>query len=287
MAIDKAIDSAQLDKEMLATANAIRTKGGKEEAIPWEKDTGYEQAVLAIKGGGDLNFEIVGGTTAPENPAENTIWVNTDQEITAWSLSPYEPSAPVEGMVWLETSTSERTSFNAVVENEIRICLSRAKQFTSGAWDSADVMLWKDGEWKKMGDIIVSPGFTKYPWSVKGANWNSSTAQSNSPTIKLTDEGVVFQGTTWGYGMAYIGPIDLTDYDTITVDGSFLTDGSQKTSLAIWSSIGPYISSNMVTYKSLTETGAELPVAGFDGNYYVGVAFTASSQNLISNLMFI
>ena len=34
--------------------------------------------------GRKLNFEIVGGTTEPSNPAENTIWVNTDTEITSW-----------------------------------------------------------------------------------------------------------------------------------------------------------------------------------------------------------
>ena len=37
--------------------------------------------------GGCLNFEVVGGTTQPSSPKENTIWINTDQEITGWSIN--------------------------------------------------------------------------------------------------------------------------------------------------------------------------------------------------------
>lgn len=42
-------------------------------------------------GGGGLNFKAVGGTTAPTNPKENMIWVNTDQKITGWNFSATDP----------------------------------------------------------------------------------------------------------------------------------------------------------------------------------------------------
>ena len=35
----------------------------------------------------DLNFEVVGGTSAPTDPKENTIWMNTDTEITGYQFS--------------------------------------------------------------------------------------------------------------------------------------------------------------------------------------------------------
>lgn len=44
-------------------------------------------------GGGDakLNFEVVGGTSAPASPKENTIWVNTSTTITSWVFSSNNP----------------------------------------------------------------------------------------------------------------------------------------------------------------------------------------------------
>lgn len=43
-------------------------------------------------GGTSLNFKVVGGTSAPSNPKENTIWVNTSNKITAWAFSADEPN---------------------------------------------------------------------------------------------------------------------------------------------------------------------------------------------------
>lgn len=44
-----------------------------------------------------LNFKVVGGTTQPESPKENTIWVNTGTEISGWVFSPEEPAEPSGG----------------------------------------------------------------------------------------------------------------------------------------------------------------------------------------------
>lgn len=43
-------------------------------------------------GGASLNFKVVGGTTEPVSPKENTIWVNTDQKITSWHFGAEEPN---------------------------------------------------------------------------------------------------------------------------------------------------------------------------------------------------
>lgn len=42
--------------------------------------------------GAGLNFKVVGGTTAPSNPSENTIWVNTSTTISSWSFSSENPN---------------------------------------------------------------------------------------------------------------------------------------------------------------------------------------------------
>ena len=42
--------------------------------------------------GGGLNFKVVGGTSAPASPKENTIWVNTDTAIPSWHFGVDEPN---------------------------------------------------------------------------------------------------------------------------------------------------------------------------------------------------
>jgi len=43
-------------------------------------------------GGAPLNFKVVGGTSQPANPKENTIWVNTATEIENWIFSTFDPN---------------------------------------------------------------------------------------------------------------------------------------------------------------------------------------------------
>lgn len=45
-----------------------------------------------VGGANPLNFKVVGGTTEPTNPKENTIWVNTDEKITSWHFGAEEPN---------------------------------------------------------------------------------------------------------------------------------------------------------------------------------------------------
>lgn len=48
MAIDKAVDSAALDAALVATANAIRQKGGGSAKIAWDAASGFAEAVIKI-----------------------------------------------------------------------------------------------------------------------------------------------------------------------------------------------------------------------------------------------
>jgi len=76
------------DTTLTAIGDAIRTKTEKTNLIPV---SGMADEILQISSGAELNFEVVGGTTKPANPIENTIWVNTENEITSWIFSATEP----------------------------------------------------------------------------------------------------------------------------------------------------------------------------------------------------
>ena len=49
------------------------------------------------QGGAGLNFKIVGGTTRPETPRENTIWINTDTAIGEYQFSSTQPATRADG----------------------------------------------------------------------------------------------------------------------------------------------------------------------------------------------
>ena len=59
MAVDKLVDSTQLDSDLTSVANAIRTKGGTSASLAFP--SGFVSAINAISGGGG-DYEIVGGT---------------------------------------------------------------------------------------------------------------------------------------------------------------------------------------------------------------------------------
>ena len=98
-------------------------------------------------GGTPLNFKVVGGTSAPASQKENTIWINTDAEITSWIFSVSEPETPLDGMVWISVGTASPTKFNALKKNNITVYPISAKQYVSGAWADKETKTCQNGAW--------------------------------------------------------------------------------------------------------------------------------------------
>lgn len=108
-----------------------------------------------IVGGGsgvsaEMNFDIVGGTTKPSNPKENTIWINTEHKITNKIFSITEPEAPTEGTVWMQIGTSSSVPFEAVDGDNLILMAypTYTQQYISGAWVTKPTETYVDGEWK-------------------------------------------------------------------------------------------------------------------------------------------
>lgn len=108
--------------------------------------------------GEELNFEVVGGTVAPESPVENTIWVNTDVAISSWVFSANQPTSPVEGMVWLRASISSSAPINILKENSIYVYPDSCKQYLSGEWVNMDAMTYQNGEWLQWYIYLLKDG---------------------------------------------------------------------------------------------------------------------------------
>lgn len=97
-------------------------------------------------GGSGLNLKVVGGTTQPENPRENTIWINTDTAITGYVLSPTQPETVAEGVVWLKTA-DEGVEINVGKKNAVLLHLASATMIIGSIIQRVDGDVYANGKW--------------------------------------------------------------------------------------------------------------------------------------------
>jgi hypothetical protein len=220
-------------------------------------------------GGESLNFKVVGDTTEPTNPNENTIWVNTDKKIASWIFSATQPKTATEGMVWIFTSTFSAAEFNALKKNGIQVYPISAKQYVGGAWVDKTAKSYQNGEWTDMHMFLYKNG-NEYKeltggWSVfQYGPHESDTSECSNDGGKLTLQLI---GTRSSIAYGTEEPIDLTAYTAI----EFTVD-----ELNIQMGFGVSTMRNTTTYDNpsvqivRTEPGVYLlPVNNLKGSYYV------------------
>ena len=232
-----------------------------------------------------LNFKVVGGTSQPVNPKENTIWVNTQTEISGWVFSATEPKSPVEGTVWISTGTSSTVEFNALKKNGIQVYPTSAKQYISGAWSSKTGKSYFSGNWVNwelllyyLGDKCtdVTGGWTSY--AKKSSSGDGAAA---SPTVTYSDNYVNIKvSASNGYPSCMFcttNAIDLTNRSALVFDGFKTVDNVW---LCVWSGIGTYTTSDLVASVQITETSRNtinMDISTLTGEYYVGLRMLGSS----------
>ena len=164
-------------------------------------------------GGGWLNFKVVGGTSQPINPKENTIWVNTETEISGWVFSAEEPGEPAEGMVWIYTGISSTVEFNALKKNGIQVYPVSAKQDVGGAWVTKHLKVYQKGEWHQTDIVFFKNGTIKDGYVTVG-NVNIGTDTINVTISDMASSYVIH------------GPISLSGYNRITMTYNHVSGNS-------------------------------------------------------------
>lgn len=152
--------------------------------------------------GSPLNFKVVGGTTAPANPRENTIWINTDTEITHTLFCPVDPGPVMNGLVWIVTGTSGATGFNALKKNGMVIFPNSAKQYVNSKWVPKPAQIWMNGVWVSLWDgglYVEGDEYTHITGGWKGYNYRriASQKQYNPIVTKGASSMSVEVGGMW------------------------------------------------------------------------------------------
>lgn len=116
--------------------------------------------IMHLGGGGGVDLNILSGTTQPENPKNNTIWVNTETDIGKAYFSPTAPESPNTGDLWVNTTNRYQTDSSAVASQTHLLTVAESPSLTINVlqfkqWDG-ESWVWKDGgiyannEWTDM-----------------------------------------------------------------------------------------------------------------------------------------
>ena len=162
-----------------------------------------------------LNFNVVGGTSQPVNPKENTIWVNTDTGISGWVFSAEEPGEPAEGRVWINVGFDSSAPFNALKKNAVMVYPVTAKQYENGAWSTVDVKIYNGGEFVEL--INVNNYFYYHGKFFNGQKLNTTDMLNATYTEEPDCLSFVMPAKSSSYIYKHFDPVDLTGKKTITV----------------------------------------------------------------------
>lgn len=153
MAVDKLVDSAQLDSDLTSVANAIRTKGGTSAQLAFP--AGFVSAIGDIPTGGQSNWTLIGtktltlqeytGTTAEETA---TGFTQEDMGDYAFLLAVITCDSAITGsgewgmtMQSIGRASTGRTVSNAAIEQIGTATLSFAAQ-TGSAYSGIAYGVW-------------------------------------------------------------------------------------------------------------------------------------------------
>lgn len=147
--------------------------------------------IFNMVGGAGLNFKII-GNPQPASADENTIWVDTDIPITGYSFSVDEPANPIDGYVWISTSTFSPIEFNALKKNGIMVYPLSAKQYVIGAWVDVVAKIYQGSEWVDWIDYLFNYGNQRYTWSCEDMPIAIAGNQAKKkPTAQINADGSV------------------------------------------------------------------------------------------------
>lgn len=244
--------------------------------------------------GGGLNFKIVGGTSTPASPKENTIWINTSTAITGYIFSATQPSSPKSGLVWITVGASSQVAFNALKKEYLMVYPLSAKQYVSGAWVDRTAKSYQGNKWVtwlSSDEWLFDYSHQRYEWQARA--WtHSSYASAKLPSVTNNSDGSVSVTSTKAasenIGCAYelVEDVDLTKYNriefTFEYTRTFSTASGHNLYLLAIDRTKQYWSADyfarLILSTSDNKTSASLDVSGVNRKCDIALALYANTD---------
>ena len=236
--------------------------------------------IVGMGGGASLNYKVVGGTSQPTSPKENTIWVNTSISITSHIFSATQPETPSEGMVWFKTGGTSGAPFNALKKNSIMVYVDGCSQYINGSWVAKNAQIYQNG-WKTLATstIILFDGENDVTATSGGwSKWKGSgSIKIESGTIKMTAPAAQASRSNGTFG--HETAVDLTGYTTVTVTTNTIpTNSDNRSYVAVYDANKEKLASETLKKNTTTTT---LDISNVTGACYVGF-YVESYYNVTS-----
>lgn len=232
--------------------------------------------------GSGINFSIKAYFTEEalltDTPAENTIGVITENEITKYYFSATEPEDMLEGEVWFSIGTNSPVEFSLLKTIDAMVYPLFAKQYVSGAWVDVTAKSYQNGEW-------VDWVFEKYLFkSGEGALVSFSKGDSGACTITQTANSVKITTTSVAGGEGFWITSDKHDLSQATKvkirakctpksytsdvgwNGKFLVTSKKPTDAGVIPSAVASVTLN----ENSAKTVYEIDVSSLTNSYYIG-----------------
>lgn len=247
---------------------------------------------MTAGGGTALNFKVVGNPQL-ESPSENTIWLNTDVEITGWEITPAAPETALEGMVWIGVGTSGDIAFNALKKNAIQIFPLSAKQYVSGEWVNVKAQIYQGGEWTELWNGVLFENADQYEDITGG--WVKGYSYGNAGTTATIDDTGIQLSTVSGsaINVETAKKVSLSGHSTLHANAT-VTSRTSSSANYLWlactesSGVAPADNTNVPTKTSakittLGEVTLSLDVSNVDGEYFVVFGATVGGMGVTVN----
>ena len=222
------------ESSLISVADSIRTKCDTSDPLVFP-----EGFVTAIEGISELNFEMVGGTTQPSNPKENTIWVNTETEITGWIFSVEAPETPTLGMIWIKVGVVSDTPFNALKTNSFLAYPLYASQYINDAFEITPAKIYYNGAWFSFDaypTFLFYYSKQTYAWQTRAWGLQSGNPTGVTPSVVTNADGSVSitvsaSGAAGCYEL--VEDFDLTGVTALKLTCSISTTSSSVSDLRL------------------------------------------------------
>ena len=227
----------------------------------------------------DLNFEIVGGLTKPTNPAENTIWVETNTEITSYSFSTSEPEDT--SILWIKTAIKSDAYFNALKINELFVYPIGAFLYDGSSYNKITGEIYKNGIWQPLIEpLIVFDSGNTYNDITGGWGLNLIyNTDSATGTVTFTGSAIrCFVRSNTQYtayrGIATTKTIDVTNYSKLCANFNYIGghNNSYNIAYAALCSGTSFAATGTAPGYATQQTTITYDISNYTGAYNIGVA---------------
>lgn len=244
-------------------------------------------------GGASNNFELVYGNTRPENPSDNTVWVQTIVPITEYYLQADRPESPIEGAMWISLRDSGANKITTAIAKEwITVYPISASQYINGVWNDKSVECYQFGTWNTWWNGEILDGFNQFEvvtggW-IQDTNLNIS-GYSNTGTVTFDDDGITLSaaGTTSAV-VRTKNKIKLSDYSTLIANAKSIT-ATSNISVRVYiitGASGDVDNMKAGTIENITSTSFtdyELPL-NLDDEYYIALVVSANRSGTVKKI---